>query len=106
MRIFPRVFVPGVLALSLLRPADAAETGTAPVADAAHGKVLFQQSCVICHAVTLGAHNEVVNGQGPSLVGVLGRHAGTGTNFGYTKALSGSGLTWDAATLDRFLTVS
>jgi glucose/arabinose dehydrogenase len=36
-------------------------------------------------------------------VGVFGRQAGASPNFNYTKALADSGLTWDAATLDRFL---
>jgi hypothetical protein len=41
--------------------------------------------------------------QGPSLVGVFGRHAGSIWNFNYTKALTASGLIWDASTLDHFL---
>ena len=45
----------------------------------------------------------MINKQGPSLVGVLARHAGTGLGFNYSKALVGSGLVWDAAGLDRFL---
>lgn len=35
---------------------------------------------------------------------VLGRRAASLPNFGYSKALRGSGLIWDAAALDRFLT--
>jgi glucose/arabinose dehydrogenase len=42
--------------------------------------------------------------QGPSLVGVFGRRAGGGPNFNYTRSLKESGVTWDASTLDRFLT--
>ncbi|SDS17542.1 hypothetical protein SAMN05444173_2110 [Opitutus sp. GAS368] len=57
----------------------------------------------MCHATTLGPNNEVVTGQGPNLVGVLGRRAATGSNFNYTKALHESGLAWDATTLERFL---
>src|SRR5208282_3595783 len=71
--------------------------------DSSPGKVFFQQSCALCHAASLGARNTVIVGQGPSLVGVLGRRAGSGPNFGYTKALSASRLIWDSATLDRFL---
>ena len=37
-------------------------------------------------------------------MGIFGRRAGSGSNFNYTKALVESGLTWDSATLDRFLT--
>jgi glucose/arabinose dehydrogenase len=74
-----------------------------PGGDSSRGKVFFQQSCALCHAASLGARNTVIVGQGPSLVGVLGRRAGSGPNFGYTKALSASRLIWDSVTLDRFL---
>ena len=43
-------------------------------------------------------------GKGQSLVGILGRRAGTGLSFNYTKALVESGIIWDSATLDHFLT--
>jgi glucose/arabinose dehydrogenase len=69
--------------------------------DADHGKVLFQQSCALCHAVGLGG--PATAGQGPLLAGVVGRKAGSLPNFGYTKALQASGITWDAATLATFL---
>ena len=64
----------------------------------------FQQSCAICHTTSLGPGNAVIVKQGPSLVGIVGRRAGTGLSFNYTRAMIESGLTWDAATLDRFLT--
>ncbi len=41
--------------------------------------------------------------QGPSLVGVLGRRAGSGLGFNYSTALRESGIVWDAAALDHFL---
>ncbi len=41
--------------------------------------------------------------QGPSLAGVYGRRAATLDGFGYTAALRQADLTWDEATLDRFL---
>src|SRR5690606_21783679 len=43
-----------------------------------------------------------VGAQGPLLHGVCGRPAASG-NFNYSQALQAAGLTWDAATLDRFL---
>jgi glucose/arabinose dehydrogenase len=73
------------------------------IGDPAHGRILFEQNCALCHAASLGPDGAEVTKQGPSLVGVMGRHAGAGTSFAYTKALSGSGLTWDAATLGKFL---
>ncbi len=41
---------------------------------------------------------------GPSLAGILGRHAGSDSNFTYTDAMLHCGLTWDAPTLDKYLT--
>jgi glucose/arabinose dehydrogenase len=74
-----------------------------PPGNAAQGKLLFQQSCAICHADSLGPGNIAITRQGPSLVGVVGRRAGSLPGFSFTSALTGSGLTWDAATLDHFL---
>jgi glucose/arabinose dehydrogenase len=37
------------------------------------------------------------------VLGILGRRAGSGANFSYSKALGESRLIWDAATLDGFL---
>jgi glucose/arabinose dehydrogenase len=67
--------------------------------DSDHGRILFQQSCALCHAAGPGTQG----GQGPTLAGVVGRKAAAAPNFSYTKALTESGLTFDAATLDRYL---
>ena len=75
----------------------------APTGDSTRGQAFFQLSCAICHAASLGPGNSVINKQGPSLVGILGRKAGDSPHFGYTKAMRESGFTWDAATLNRFL---
>ena len=92
--------------LGLLACAGAGNQATAqlaPMGDVARGKKYFQQACAICHTTSLGPGNTVIVKQGPSLVGILGRHAGIGLGFNYTKALSGSDIIWDAATLDHFL---
>jgi hypothetical protein len=75
----------------------------APAGDAGRGQTYFQQSCAICHSASLGPDNTVINKQGPSLVGVVGRPAGSGLHFYYTKAMRESGFTWDVVTLNRFL---
>ncbi|HTC50787.1 MAG TPA: PQQ-dependent sugar dehydrogenase [Steroidobacteraceae bacterium] len=74
----------------------------APVfgADANAGKAVFRAQCALCHSAEPGDNG---GAQGPNLNGVFGRHSAS-TGFGYTAALKASGLTWDAATLDRFLT--
>jgi glucose/arabinose dehydrogenase/cytochrome c2 len=71
-------------------------------ADAAHGKVLFQQSCAICHLSGLDPAQAA--GQGPALAGVFGRRSAALTDFGYSRALATAHLKWDQPTLDRFLT--
>jgi len=72
----------------------------AQAADATAGKAVFRQQCALCHSAQ---PDDGGGAQGPSLMNVIGRKAGSGTAFSYTKALSGSNLVWDAATLDRFL---
>jgi hypothetical protein len=71
--------------------------------DAAHGRVLFQQGCALCHSTAVGAGGRLTSGQGPSLVGVIGRRAASLEGFNYSRALAASGITWDAPSLDRFL---
>ncbi len=76
--------------------------GSAPAlaADANAGKVAFREQCALCHSAEA---NDNGGAQGPSLRGVFGRHAAGDPSYPYTKALIDSGLSWDAATLDRFL---
>jgi len=69
-------------------------------ADATAGKTLFRQQCSICHTAEPGDNG---GAQGPSLVGVYGRPAAGAAGFSYTGALRAAHLTWDAATLKRFL---
>jgi glucose/arabinose dehydrogenase/cytochrome c2 len=98
-----RALIPGILFLAGFGAESGAAGQVAQTGDSGHGKILFQQSCAICHADSLGDDNAPIIKQGPSLVGVLGRHAGSGSNFNYTEAMLNSGLIWDAPTLDRFL---
>jgi glucose/arabinose dehydrogenase/cytochrome c2 len=81
----------------------AAMVCAAPVfgADANAGKAVFHAQCALCHSAEPGDNG---GGQGPNLHGVFGRHSASNPDFGYTAALKASGLTWDARTLDRFLT--
>jgi cytochrome c len=64
--------------------------------DSAHGKALYQ-GCLACHSID-------DNDLGPKHRGVVGRPAGSLADYNYSAALKNSGLTWDEATLDRWLT--
>ena len=42
--------------------------------------------------------------RGPSLAGIVGRKSGTTVGYKYSAAMTAANLTWDDATLDKFLT--
>ena len=65
--------------------------------DAARGADLFDERCTMCHQREGG-------GQGPSLVGVVDRHAASLPGVNYSRALKAFNRTWTPAELDRFLT--
>ena len=64
--------------------------------DPVRGKALYQ-GCAACHSID-------ENDLGPLHRGVVGRRAGSIADYSYSPALKGSGLTWDEATLDKWLT--
>lgn len=72
--------------------------GPARAQDAAVGKTVFQSQCATCHSPAAGK-----NLLGPSLFGVYGEKAGQVAGFHFTEANKNSGLTFDTATLDRYL---
>jgi cytochrome c len=67
--------------------------------NAENGQKVFKQQCSICHDVAAGK-----NKIGPSLFSVVGGKAGSGAGFTYSDGNKNSGITWDEATLDKFLT--
>ncbi len=73
---------------------------TLPVraADPAKGKAVFEQ-CAACHSL-----GEPGDFDGPSLKGVIGRKAGSLEDYRYSAAMKRSDVTWDAGTLDKYVT--
>lgn len=66
--------------------------------DAAKGEKVFKK-CKSCHLV-----DKEKNKTGPHLVGLIGREAGSVASFKkYSKAMKGSGIVWNAETLDGYL---
>ena len=61
------------------------------------GAELFRKRCGGCHAMDRDK-------TGPNLKGVFGRPAASGASFPYSDALRKSGITWNAATLEKWLT--
>lgn len=77
--------------------AGAAAAPAAAVA-AADAKPAAYAQCAACHSVEPGKH-----GIGPSLHGVYGTKAGDIPGYAFSEKLKTSGLTWDDATLDKWL---
>ena len=69
----------------------------AQAGDAAAGAKVFKK-CKACHYV-----DREKNKSAPHLVNVVGRSAGAVEGFKYSKAMAGSGLVWNEATLAGFL---
>ncbi len=70
----------------------------AQAADPAAGKSVFTSQCSICHSPQAGK-----NMVGPSLFGIVGRKTGSVAGFHYSPANQSANVTWDAATLDKYL---
>jgi cytochrome c len=82
----------GALAIVCAAPAR----GETPSA----GPEAFNNNCRTCHSAKEGD-----NRLGPSLNKVIGRKAGTASGYpNYSQGLKSSGIVWDEATLDKFIT--
>lgn len=104
-------YAPLFLALSLAACGQASDNGsTAPtatdgaapgapvaVADADAPPASFKQ-CSTCHSVKPGE-----TGLGPNLHGIVGKKSALVDKFFYSPAMKNANLTWDEATLDRFI---
>ena len=63
-----------------------------------HGKMIFKK-CAACHSASKGGGNKI----GPALWGVIGRKAGSISDYKYSKAMSGFGKNWDFEAINNFL---
>jgi cytochrome c2 len=92
---------PGATPTTAAAPAPAASDSAPPAmamaAAAAAPPDAFKQ-CQVCHSVAPGK-----NGIGPSLAGIYGAKAGEVAGYDFSDAMKNSGLTWNAATLDKYL---
>ena len=93
MRALHRPFLFTLAILGLTGPQALPATG-----DPDRGAQVFR-SCAACHSLKPGEQHT-----GPSLAGIVGRHAGTVAGFTrYSSALQQADVTWTEETLDRWL---
>ena len=64
--------------------------------DPARGEQIYHR-CQGCHSID-------ANRVGPRHAGLFGRHAGSLDDYNYSDAMRASGVVWNEATLDQFLT--
>ena len=74
-----------------------AAASVARAADPEKGKAVFEQ-CAACHSL-----DGTGDYDGPSLKGIIGRKAGSLEDYRYSAAMKRSDVTWDAATLDKYV---
>jgi cytochrome c len=86
--------LPAAAALLVLAAAAPARADGDPVV----GKTKFA-ICSICHTV-----DPAKKGIGPTLFGVVGRKSASVEGYAYSDAMKAADKTWDAATLDVYLT--
>ena len=66
---------------------------------AADGAKVFKK-CAACHSITQGGGNKI----GPALWGILGRQAGSISDYKYSKAMAAYGKAWSFEEMNGFLT--
>ncbi len=83
----------------LLAPGLARAQLDLPAAGAADGATLFKRQCATCHSLAAGDPPR----QGPTLVGVYGRKAGSVEGFHYSPGFATADFVWDDPHLDAYL---
>jgi cytochrome c len=66
--------------------------------DVARGKKIYRSWCIGCH----GDDNTAAS-TGPSLIGLIGRRAGTVNGTRYARNLYDANIVWDEKSLDKYL---
>ena len=67
------------------------------------GRKLFEATCTPCHNYDKAREPDMY-GQTLNLYGVVGRKAGSVAGFEYSEDLRKSGIVWDEAIIDKFIT--
>lgn len=98
MNFFRAALLGAAFFASLGAPAQAEMTEAGKKAFAAAGKIMFEQRCRSCHS-----EDPKANSYGPSLIGVIGRKAGSLEGFDYSDAMKNSGIVWNENTLRAWI---
>jgi len=86
----------GTALTSVTATAEMTEAGKAAMVKA--GEIMFEQRCQSCHA-----DDPERKAYGPTLIGIMGRKAGTLEGFEYSDAMKNSGIVWNENTLRAWI---
>lgn len=96
------IIAPRFLALLPMLLTLAACGPNADPAAVARGAQLFTDNCEICHRIDADLQSKSA-ATGPDMQGIVGRKAGTLTDYQYSPAMKAAPIIWDEPTLARFL---
>ena len=85
--------------LALIVSAGLFSASATAAGDAQAGEKLFTKTCGGCHSIGDGARG----GFGPQLNGIIGRPAGTTTDYLYSDAMKNSGIVWTREKLAAYI---
>lgn len=88
-----------LLTFALILNAGLFSVSAAAAGDAEAGAKLFSKTCGGCHSVGENARG----GFGPQLNNVIGRLAGTTSDYQYSDAMKNSGVVWTRETLAAYI---
>ena len=92
-----------VLEIGVFCAALFCQSAQSPAQTVSEGRKLFETTCTPCHNYEKGGEPDMY-GQTLNLYGVLGRRAASVANFEYSEDLRKSGIVWNEATIDKFIT--
>jgi cytochrome c len=94
-----RLLLTGALsAMAFMLPSPPALPQASQGTEDVSGQQAFNNACRTCHMVKEGD-----NRLGPSLHKIVGRKAGSLSDFGFSSAMKEAGFVWDEEKLDRFI---
>lgn len=90
--------IPLMLSAVLFSATTAHAQGAPAAGGGGDGQQVFNNHCRTCHSMKEGD-----NRQGPNLSGIVGKKSGSVQGVPYSSALKDGAVTWDEATLDKWI---
>jgi cytochrome c len=103
MRLNPSILQKPVFQIAVFCAAVLCEPDPSQAQNLAEGRKLFERTCTPCHNYDRDGELDMY-GQTLNLYGVVGRKAASVAGFDYSEGLRRSGIVWNEAIIDTFIT--